>query len=206
MSITFRKSWGIVHGLIFGALFLLAFFGGLHSLTFRESWSAIHGLIFGALFLLAFSGSLHSLYGLRSEWLTAEGLKKKAASLKIWTWTMAIIGWLAVLTGTYIVYPWYRARPPEGTIDLSAFPRYWLLSSSDTAAWHSFGMEWKEHVAWLVPIATTIVAYIASKYGPDLAKETRIRNAAGWFCMIAFAALAIASVLGASITKAAPVH
>ena len=176
------------------------------SVTLRESWAAIHGLIFGALFLLAFSGALYSLYGMRSEWLTAEGLTEKATSLKMWTWAMAIIGWLAVLTGTYIVYPWYRAKPPAGTIDLSAFPRYLLLSSSDTAGWHNFGMEWKEHIAWLVPIAATIVAYIVSKYGPSLAKEARIRNAAIWFFVIAFAAAAVAGALGAFITKAAAVH
>ncbi len=176
------------------------------SITFRESWAAIHGLVVGALFLLAFSGALYSLYSMRSEWLTAEGLREKASSLKIWTWAMAIVAWLSVLTGTYIVYPWYRAKPPEGTIDLSSFPRYLLLSNSDTAAWHSFGMEWKEHIAWLVPIAATIVAYIVSKYGINLAKETRIRSAAAWFFVIAFAAAAIAGVLGAFITKAAPVR
>ncbi len=176
------------------------------SITFRESWAAIHGLIFGALFLLAFSGGLYSLYGLRSEWLTTEGLKEKTSNLKIWTWAMAVIGWLAVLTGTYIVYPWYRAKPPAGTVDLSPFPRYLLLSNFDTAGWHNFGMEWKEHVAWLVPIAATAVAYIVSKYGINLAKETKIRNAALWFFVIAFAAAVVAGGLGAFITKAAPVR
>ncbi len=176
------------------------------SVTFRESWGVIHGLIFGALFLLAFSGGMYSLYGLRSQWLTAEGLREKASSLKIWTWVMAVVGWLAVITGTYIVYPWYRAKPPEGTTDLSTFPHSFLLADEKVAGWHEFGMEWKEHVAWLVPIAATIVAYIVSKYGPDLAKEPKIRNAAMWFFVIAFAAAAVAGGLGAFITKAAPVH
>jgi hypothetical protein len=176
------------------------------SITFRESWGVIHGLIFGALFLLAFSGGIYSLYGLRSEWLTPEGLREKVSSLKIWTWAMAIIGWLAVLTGTYVVYPWYRAKPPSGTTDLTGFPRSLILSNPNTAGWHNFGMEWKEHVAWLVPIAATIVAYIVSKYGPSLAKETKIRNAAVWFFVIAFAAAAVAGGLGAFITKAAAVR
>ncbi len=176
------------------------------SITLRESWGVIHGLIFGALFLLAFSGGLYSLYGMRSQWLTAEGLKEKASSLKIWTWAMAVVGWLAVLTGTYIVYPWYRAKPPQGTTDLAAFPRSLLLSNPSTAGWHNFGMEWKEHIAWLVPIAATVTAYIVSKYEISLAKETKIRNAALWFFVIAFAAAAIAGGLGAFITKAAPVR
>jgi hypothetical protein len=176
------------------------------SVTFRESWGVIHGLIFGALFLLAFSGGLYSLYGLRSEWLTAAGLKEKSSRLSLWTWVMAAIAWLTVLTGTYIVYPWYRAKPPQGASDLTNFPRSLLLADPSTAGWHNFGMEWKEHIAWLVPIAATIVAYIVSKYGSKLANEPRIRNAAAWFLVIAFVAAAVAGGLGAFITKAAPVR
>lgn len=65
---------------------------------------------------------------------------------------MAIAAWLTVVTGTWIAYPWYRAKPPEGidtTVQNEAlrdFPRYWLLASDKTAEWHKFGMEWKEHV------------------------------------------------------------
>ncbi len=158
------------------------------SVTFRESWGVIHGLIFGAAFLLAFSGGLYSLYGLRSEWLTPAGLKERASRLSLWTWVMAAIAWLTVLTGTYVVYPWYRAKPPQGTSDLTSFPRSFLLADPKIAGWHNFGMEWKEHIAWLVPIAATIVAYIVSKYGPRLANEPKIRNAAAWFFVIAFVA------------------
>ena len=34
---------------------------------------------------------------------------------------MAVLAWLAVLTGAYIIYPWYRAVPPAGTADLAGF-------------------------------------------------------------------------------------
>ena len=37
---------------------------------------------------------------------------------------------------------------------LDAYPRYWLLASEDTAEYHHFGMEWKEHVAWITPNGT----------------------------------------------------
>jgi len=33
-----------------------------------------------------------------------------------------------------------------------------LKSSPHTIGWHSLGMEWKEHVAWLVPISITMAA------------------------------------------------
>jgi hypothetical protein len=174
--------------------------------TFRESWGVIHGLIFGALFLLSFSGGLVALYSMRPEWLTAEGLQERVSRLKLWAWSMAVIVWGTVITGTYIVYPWYRAKPPEGTTDLSTFPRSLLLSNPSTAEWHKFGMEWKEHVAWVAPIAATVVAYVISVYGPRLAKEPKIRNAVMAFFVVAFVTAAIAGILGAFITKAAPVH
>jgi hypothetical protein len=175
-------------------------------ITVREWFASLHGFIFGGLFLLAFSGGLIALYGLRPEWLTSEGLGKKMSQLKAWTWGMAAIAWATVITGTWIVYPWYRAKPPEGTVDLTAFPRYLLLASENTAKWHEFGMEWKEHVGWLAPIAATVVAYVISVYGQKLANEPKIKKALTWFFVVAFAAAGVAGVLGAFITKAAPIR
>jgi hypothetical protein len=59
-------------------------------LTDREWWALIHGIIFGAFFLLAFSGGLAGLWSLRAEWLTAEGLHERVRRLKIGTVTMAL--------------------------------------------------------------------------------------------------------------------
>lgn len=174
--------------------------------TIRESFAALHGLIFGGLYLLAFSGGLGAIYGLRPDWLTAEGMKQKMVMLRIWVWGMAVIAWATVLTGTYIVYPWYRAAPPEGTTDLSAFPRSLLLSDPNTAGWHTLGMEWKEHVAWIAPIAATVVAYVISVYGPRLASDPKMKRAIAWFFIIAFVIAALAGALGAFITKAAPIY
>ncbi len=176
------------------------------AMSYREIWGALHGLIFGALFLLSFSGGLFALYSLRPEWSTKEGIEEKVAKLKSWTWVLAAIVWATVLTGAYIVYPWYRAKPPADVTSLVDFPRSFLLASGNLAGWHKFGMEWKEHVAWIAPIAATIVAYVISKYGAQLAKEPQVRKAVAWFFTFAFAVAAIAGVLGAFITKAAPVR
>ncbi|MBA4374803.1 MAG: hypothetical protein C0401_01330 [Anaerolinea sp.] len=172
----------------------------------REIWGSLHGFIFGGLYLLAFSGGLLALYSLKTEWMTVEGLKNKLAILKITVWGMAAVMWATVITGTYIIYPWYRAKPPEGTTELSEFARSFLLANPNTAAWHNFGMEWKEHVAWIAPIAATVVAYVISVYAPKLAAEPKIRKALAWFFIIAFITAAVAGVLGALITKAAPIR
>jgi len=49
--------------------------------------------------------------------------------------------------------------------------------NESTAQWHEFGMEWKEHVAFLPPIAATVVAFVVSYYGAQLAREIGERRA-----------------------------
>jgi phosphoglycerol transferase MdoB-like AlkP superfamily enzyme len=116
---------------------------------------------------------------------------------------MAIAAWLTIFTGTYIVYPWYRAAPPEGA-DLTAFPRSFLKADLNLAAWHTFGMEWKEHVGWFAPILATAVAYIVWRYGDQLAEDKRLRQITIIIFILAFVTAGIAGLMGALITKAAP--
>jgi hypothetical protein len=125
--------------------------------------------------------------------------------LKTGLWVMAVIAWATVITGSYIVYPWYRAKPPEGA-DLTAYPRSFLLSSEATARWHEFGMEWKEHVGWLAPIAATVVAFAVTYYGPALAYKVGERRALIIFFIVAFATAAVAGIFGAFINKVAPIR
>ena len=166
----------------------------------------IHGMLFGAAFLLAFSAGLAGLYSLRPEWVTVEGLKARMFRLKVGLWSMAAIAWATVVTGSFIVYPWYRAKPPVGATDLSTYPRYSLLADPSKAEWHRFGMEWKEHVGWLAPIAVTVVAFAVTYYGPALAKKVAERRTLMIFYVISFAAMAIAAVFGAFINKVAPIR
>lgn len=174
------------------------------SLTPREFWTAIHGVILGAFFLLAFSGGLAGLYSLRPEWVTVSGLRERIRRLGFGTWVMAVTAWLTVITGTYIVYPWYRAKPPEGLTDLRIYPRSFLLSMPHLAEWHKFGMEWKEHVAWFAPILATAVAFVVWRYGDKIAENPKLRNGLIILFLLAFGAAGIAGLFGAFITKAAP--
>ncbi len=176
------------------------------ALSDREIWAVIHGMGLGAIFLLAFAGGLAGLYSLRPEWLTVAGLQERMRRLRGGTWVMAVAAWLTVLTGSFIVYPWYRAKPPQGVADLTAYPRYYLMANPNLAEWQSFAMEWKEHVAWISPILATAVAYVVIRYGPRLAAEPIIRKGVMILFTLAFASAAIAGLFGAFITKAAPVH
>jgi hypothetical protein len=171
-------------------------------ITDRELWTVIHGMLLGAIFFMVFSGIWVSLWSLHPE--RTAGVVQRVRGLKIAGWATAIILWLTVFTGTYIVYPWYRAKPPEGA-DLTQFPRSYLLASPDRAGWHNFGMEWKEHVAWLAPILVTAVAYIISRYGVKLVEEEKIRKAVILVFTIALIAALAAVVFGAFLNKAAPI-
>jgi hypothetical protein len=175
-------------------------------ITFRDMVTVLHGMGFGALFMLAFSGAIGVIYATtvvgpqwpRSAWDTK--------MFRFYLVSMAVLAWLTTLSGAYIVYPWYRAVAPAGTTDLSTYPRLLLLSSPLTAGWHDIGMEWKEHIAWFTPISMTMVAYVFIKYGPQLALHRHMRNAVLGFTAVAFFATAVAGGFGAFLNKYAPVR
>ena len=136
-------------------------------ITVRGLWTMIHGMGFGALYLMACSGALVELYRRYTSPLGPEIKIEDERFLRIYLTAMAVLAWLAVLTGAYVIYPWYRAVPPPGTANLAAFPQRLLMSNPSTTGWHSIGMEWKEHVAWLVPISITMAAAVFSQYRPQ---------------------------------------
>ena len=175
-------------------------------ISFRDLITVLHGMGFGALFMLAFSGAIGVIYATTAsgaQWHISRGT---AWMFRFYLIAMAALAWLTVLSGAYVIYPWYRAMPPPGTADLSLYPRALLLSSPLTAGWHDYGMEWKEHVAWLTPIAMTMVAYLFIKYGPVLALHRQLRTAALGFTAITFFATAVAGGFGAFLNKYAPVR
>jgi hypothetical protein len=168
-------------------------------LTYRETWALIHGMILGAAFLLAFGGGLAGLYSLRPELVTERGIVERTRRLLLGTWGMALAAWATVVTGTWIVYPWYRDKAPTS-------PKSQLVADPATANWHNFGMEWKEHIAWIATLLATAVAFAVTYYGRDLIKHQGIRKALMVTFVAAFLVAAVAGVMGALITKAAPVH
>ena len=175
-------------------------------LSGREVWTVLHGLIFGTVFLLAFAGGLAGLWSLRAELITVAGLEERMRRLWAGVWSMAIIAWVTVVTGTYIVYPWYRQPAPKGTEDLIPYPRAYLLADPSKDLWHQFGMEWKEHIAWTAPMLATAVAVIVTLYGRRLAHDPKLRYVTMALFVLAFAAAGIAGMFGAFINKAAPIH
>ncbi|HEU4980468.1 MAG TPA: hypothetical protein VFT14_04560 [Solirubrobacterales bacterium] len=167
-------------------------------LSNREFWALVHGLFLGGAFLLAFTGGLAGFFSLRPELLTPEGVRERVRRLELGTIVMAVLTWLTVIIGTWVVYPWYREDTPDS-------PRTLLLDNPDTADWHEFAMEWKEHIAWISPLLATAAAFIVVYYRDDLIRNTLARRIALGLFIGAFACAAVAGILGALITKKAPV-
>ncbi len=169
-------------------------------------WTLIHGMGFGGLYLLACSGAIVELWRRYAPSSHAPIGAGDRRFVEIYFAIMAVLAWLAVLTGAYVVYPWYRAVPPPGTTDLAAFPQRLLLSRPSTGAWHSLGMEWKEHVAWLTPISITMAWTVLARYGSGLKNHPTLRNAVLCFVLVSMLAAGIAGFFGAEIDEHAPVN
>jgi hypothetical protein len=174
-------------------------------LTFssREAWAVLHGMGLGALYLLAYTGGWIGLAGLRRDRLTKSGVQARMRPLRLWLWSMALVSWATVLSGTVRVYPWYRGTPPPGMPPVTPPPKSVLVGNPRTAGWHHFGMEWKEHVAWIAPIASTAVAGAVTQRGTALADHPGERHALLAWYHVSFLAAAVAGGLGAFINKAA---
>ncbi|RZF30459.1 hypothetical protein EVC45_08245 [Paraburkholderia sp. UYCP14C] len=175
-------------------------------ISLRDLMTVLHGMGFGALFMLAFSGAVAELYRMSAPGAPTQPTAREHRLLVLYLSVMVVFAWAAVLSGAYVVYPWYRAVAPAGVTDLADYPRQLLLSSRNTSGWHSLGMEWKEHVAWLAPIAMTMVAYVFSKYGPAISGMRQIRGAVLAFVLVAFIATGVAGAFGAFLNKYAPVR
>lgn len=185
-------------------------------LTSRETWAVIHGLILGVIFLLSYAGALAGLWSFRPGLITTEGIKERITRLNVGLGVMAASAWATVITGTWIVYPWYRAKLAGAAYEKCAelvrpggecSPRDFLLSnvSGETAAWHDFGMEWKEHVAWAAPILATSAFLLMVYYGPRVIARPWLRMAIIVMLVGAFAAAVVAGAFGAFINKVAPI-
>jgi len=174
--------------------------------TLRSFWTLVHGMGFGALYLLACSGALMELYRYTASSTPIGDTSSEEKFLKIYLITMAVLAWTAVLTGAYVIYPWYRAALPAGAKDLALFPQRLLMSSPSTAGWHALGMEWKEHIAWFAPISITMAAFVFFKYGRDLKNHRQLRAGVLAFVAASFVSAGVAGFFGAMLDKYAPVQ
>lgn len=173
----------------------------------RSLWTMVHGIGMGGGALLALSAALFAVYLLRPGPSDAgPGPVSRTGPIAAVTAVAAGLIWLTTLAGTYIVFPPYRATPPEGSLDLSAYPRSMLLAEPETAWLHAFAMETKEHLPFIAAMLVTSVAFVAWRYRERLLDDAGIRRTGEALLLICFTIVAYVSLLGVFINKVAPLE
>ena len=164
-------------------------------LNARQWWLIVH-MGAGILFVHAFAGGVATL-------VDADPGPARRRVRGASAFALAAAAWLTVISGTWTVYAWYRAEPPAGAAT-TGFPKADLLAGPGTAVWHTFGMEWKEHIGWLAPFLATAAAVLAIRHAGLLSREPRVRAAVQRLFSAAFASALVAAGLGAVINTVAP--
>ena len=168
-------------------------------------WTMIHGIVFGGGALMALAAALFSL-GVLSPAPGEAVPPRQSRLLANLNVAIAVLLWLTVLGGTYIVCPPYRVAPPEGVMELSQYPRYFLLDNPNTAWLHAFGMEAKEHVPWIAAMLSTATAVVSFRHRSELLSKPRIRRIVTTLTAITFVLVSYVAILGVFVNKVAPVE
>ena len=173
--------------------------------TARSIATMFHGMVLGGGALIGLAAALFALHVL------AAGEPAGASQRQARVLSLALIGaaallWLTVLGGTYIVFPPYRATPPEGLVDLGAYPRSLLLGSATTAWLHAFAMETKEHVPWIAAMLATAVAFISVRYRSELVSDRGVRGMVSVATSACLLLVSYVALLGVFVNKVAPLE
>ena len=170
----------------------------------RSLLTMFHGLVLsgGALVLL-----FTALFTLRVM-AAPEGSAVPARTSNAFAWLMvatAALLWMSVIGGAYIVFPMYRATPPEGVASLADYPRALLLANPDTRWLHAFGMEIKEHMPWIAAMLVTAAAFVARRHRDTLLANASQRRIMGALLAVALVLVSFVALLGVFVNKVAPV-
>jgi hypothetical protein len=171
----------------------------------RSIWTMIHGIALGGGALLALAAALFALYLLRPR----AGVSADASAsgpMAALTASIAALLWLTTLVGTYVVFPSYRVTPPEGTTDLTAYPRALVLADPSTAWGHAFAMETKEHLPFIAAMLATSVAFVAWRHRERLLGDGGVRRIGAALLVTCFAIVSYVSLLGVFVNKLAPLE
>jgi hypothetical protein len=172
--------------------------------TARSIWTMLHGIVLGGGALIGLAAALFYLRVVPAG--TSNETPRQARALSLLLVLTAAALWAGVIGGTYIVFPPYRATPPEGLTDLADYPRSLLLANPSTAWLHAFAMEIKEHVPWSAAMISTAVAFVSTRRAPALMQDQGVRRIANLLLWICIALVATAALLGTFVNKVAPLE
>ncbi len=172
----------------------------------RSIWTMVHGIVFGGGALLALGAALFALYLVRPRGGASSTDPTVSGPVAALTASIAALLWLTTLVGTYVVFPPYRATPPDGTTDLSAYPRSLVLADPSTAWGHAFAMETKEHLPFIAAMLATAIAFVAWRHGRQLLADGGVRRIGVTLLVTCFGIVSYVSLLGVFVNKLAPLE
>lgn len=166
----------------------------------------LHGLGAGGGGLLALFAALFALLTMRTDGHLDPVVEKRSRNLRWLIVLAAVLVWGAVIGGTYVVFPPYRATPPDGLTDLSGYPRSLLTSNPETEWLHSFAMETKEHVPWIAAMLAAAAAFIAMRYRSRILSDPTLNRMTTALLAICLALAGYVALLGTFVNKVAPLE
>jgi len=171
-------------------------------ITSRSLWTSFTAWA-SARFTVGLFGALVELYRAIAR-TTCAASERDERFLRVYLVCMAALAWLAVLTALTSSIPGI-ARYATGHGNSRCISAAAADVSPTTSGWHSIGMEWKEHVAWIAPISITMAAAVALQYGRDLKNHPQLRAASSRSCGPR-SSRGRGGFFGAMINKNAPVE
>jgi len=174
--------------------------------TDRSLWTMVHGVVLGGAALMALAAALFAMGVMRLADRSDVSTDHQSRSLAGLVVFIAVVLWVAVLVGTYVIFPPYRATPPDGVTDLGQYPRSLLLANPDTAWLNAFAMESKEHMPWIASMLATAVAFVSVRYRSTLLRDAQLRNMAIILLAVSFALVSFVGLMGIFVDKVAPLQ
>ena len=157
-----------------------------------------HGVLFGGGYIVLLALALLAVACLRPAHLTPSGLRLTERQVGVSVTAATVVAWIAVVTGTWGIYPWFRAVPGGAASVLLAHP--------SLAFWARWVIASKEWVAWTSVAFVTAAALTGFRWRARLAGEALLRRRLLGLLVAAFLGAAYAGAVGTLLAKLAPVR
>ena len=160
--------------------------------------NTLHGAVLGGLFLVLVILSLLTVAQLRPADLTDAGQAASLRRARRMLIAALVAGWLAVLTGSFVVDVWFSAHTGSS-------PAAALLARPGDSAWATTVLHAKEFMSWASVVVLSVAAWLGLRRGG--AGLLAVSSGRRYVIAMLGATLACASVggiLGVLLTKLAP--
>jgi heme A synthase len=171
----------------------------------RSLLTMLHGIVLSGAALMGLAAALYALLT-RPEAGSPADADRQARFLVPLTAVIAVSLWLTVIAGTWVIFPLYRAPPPEGAVDLTAYPRALLLANPATAWLHRFAMETKDHVPWITAMLATAAAFLSARYRGLALRDVSLRRLTTVLLVLCLGLVSYVALLGVFVNKVAPLE